>query len=1722
MPYTDEELQAIYGGLGSDTSTPTSSDVPWKTTKEIANIIPNIGNRIANSVTSIAAQINPDYAQPEYHDILKDPLPTFDVGPNRDWKDVALNNVVPEIGAWLVPYTGIAKVARGAMGAGLGAQILSEGLAQGGANYFSAVREPQGTQESPLDSGIMGTASGVVQAALPRWQRALPLAAISALTYAKTGNATEAIGNFVGNMLPGASKAAVESITTAKPPAVNPFDGIADAMRPIGGGSEEMVARHSVPIPGAPIESPFQGGQFSFMDEVHGNFPPEAPTPAAEPLRLQGPQQMDLPLQFEKPPTPPATTADELPYKGMTPIEEPAPNLPDTSGLHLEGKPPIYQQQEFPIVKLQSEGTLDPHAPGFQLLDTPATKTPVPKDLPLFDWRVNKVNEKGPLLLENAKPAEPAAPQVSSPSVEPPKPTAPEPVSTGKKDNNTFDFQTEDGTTHTIQIKRAGRKGFLADVKSGDGDWVRDAVPGGNRTKAQTVEMAKAYLEDKFTRTPEQIPPNQLAHAIAAEHGIVYQGESNGLHAFKDPDTGGNFSIPQEALHTDEVGSKLYDLRESFYTDEPGIKFGEHTDEDIEKAIQNAMAEARTPRKTISEPITPESTPTGESKPSPKDIINNEKAQDHDDMAGVETQLRAAVDLARAKNDTLGTRIALRKLNEFLDVTKPEAQEAARAQIAEKYGKADVETGTKMPTQAKDSIRRFRSRYSNESGAVSPETLAVLAVAGVGGLVAYTRTKGDIGSTLAAATVIAGLGFLGARGLRDLRALVGPEVKATKVPVPNEKIVEKIAQLAKDTARTPGGFAVFGRGGFTAQAVRMAEGLTGWSGSPAFRDAAIRSEGFIADQLNQLSDALQAARPYRPTPGFSEASARYIRGQLVDKPTVEAAIKSGGGVDAANWQKLDAAARKAFPEKWMVVDNPDITNTTGPGVTVWHVSNATKSKLVQMQKDALNSLASAKEDKEFMPFVLKSRETMDTLMQVIHGAVPPGATLDKIMGTMGQYATRSHSLLTDPKFYPSEVEISNAMDRLATLKENRFLDKYATSTSTPGSVPITYKGTTHFVSPAAADEWKNLHTPEALRSLVSQYIQEIKQIGAGKSSGLISKDTSQLGTSLFARRQELDEVTQALLGTHTDPKELIQQTINKLVPTARSAHFMQDVIQMKDGRTGLQMGYRTETEYNKAINAIKDQIRISTDARVTRDLTTRLQELSSYIPVSGQNPRMGIFQGSYVSRIAHDQLAGFTNPFGLLDNAIGRGMGEFSSRLKEFHTILNPITHIRNIVQIPMFLAMAGAADSPAVWKTAWESMQNPLSSVGRRLTLNGVFEGNYVKGEFNHTLEDLLSGNADKTIFERFFSKTSDAGSSILGMIKNGEVRAAFHKAYSMPDNFVRAASYLAAEVRAAKKYGVSVDAADPRVMAEARDFMSRRTMDFANVPQWVKTGRQVPFVSMFLSYAHEVARIGANMAHDTLKGDLKAGATLGGLAALPFLAQTQAENQLSPEDLKAWNLAQRTVPDYSRPRFKLPISRNKDGSFNYFDITPLMPFSDYQMMVKSALNKDMGGVVTTNPFVGLDKTPLLQIAGEQIAGKDFHTQRNYRNIWDRGAGIAQEILPPMTPGLGYEYKKDAPEALGGNLGVTNLRTGRTNTIEGALTRNLLGVDYTQINPGVAVKSAVADAKQEMADERAYFRDVVVSTASPDAKKRAEARYVEAIQHITQRLQAKLQLIPQ
>jgi len=1885
MPYTPEELDFIQNSWAGGTTEPPPDEltpkVPYKTAKQLVNIpLKTAGNLLSEGIGFLAG----DEATQSDLEAAKNLVPSFEVGPAQGWADVGLDTVAPEIASWMVPYTGITKAARGLGAISKGAQVATEAVAQGAANYLSTARNDPTNVTAETS---VGAVSGALQAALPRWQRLLPLAAVSGAYGVAEDSKWLGVANFIGNMLPGVAKAGVAKTA----------DAVANT---VDLSNAKMLPMEAPPsqLPGDAIQARFAAepkdfnsqlypGEFGFADNLQVRVPDEIPQQGSQLNRNPYQQEFNLPpvespsgLQLNRYPS----SFVDSPAAGMDEISTMGLNLVDQNGLRIE--PPRVQPELDPLLTLQSQreapkfgqdftfrelqqgledtgtgelsqwrGDLVSAKPRQPLLhdQIPVSKTPqqladelgvtytgpglggthefkdaqgfnvtLKKDSLSLDNLRAKLAEKPievPRSLEEVPGAgdmhlevlmtqgkEKAAQWLAdyrAHKIFPDGPPKVEPLNATQKveqilandkryisalEGNRVNFP--DTAELGSKIKTVEEAEILKQKYNEIVEQERKVFNDPNLdfnspefAAAQKLNAPRQYINEAYWHaTGEDMAGNSMVNHLlknnpnwkpsveasqklsATAEDALKEAKGNKVEAAKLLDeeiqagnvkgkTKERFQKAKEELEPTQskletYQEKLDDLRNNLASKGEVRKFAEKlhkegyiSDTDLNEVKRLAKDRDMTGDDLISE--------INLAEPKSKDTLKITKKVGHvtdipkgeyttlqpvlrnvatDEVYAASTHAQA-LNLIEEVNDTgvfepgflsnkghYGTKFR-DSLNNINVTGKLNTQQQARVNALNKKFIEIMDDKTVPITEQfaindqiaaiyKEAKSKLKPLNPDEAGTVQKEMLALTAVAGVTAALAYKESRGDIGQTLAWTVLATGLGAAGIKAIKNLKGKVGEGKGLEFTKNPTATLGKKLEQLSTDTFRTPAGEAVGGRGGIWANSAHMAEALTGINAVEALKHLKIHAGGFIADQVEKLNEALGKTRALIPklSSSFVEAEQKFLRGQLADPIVVQDIINSGGSIHPNDWVKMTAAQKAKFPEKWMVLDDPMNTNTKGPGIEVWHVTNATKQRLMEVQRSALDAAATSPTEKAYMAFPVQFRETADTLMQMVHDGLPAGsAERNRLVGTMGQYMTRSHAVITDPHAYPSQMALDNAATRLGILKENDFIN--ANSTPTPTGMkttPVAWRGTTVFMDGVDAANFQFLHSPESLQAEVRDYIKEIRNIAQMKGLKSMPHDSEQFMSSLFTGRKELDEVTQALLGTHAAPMEMMNNTLAKLVPAAQVSHFMQDAVKVTDKATGLKVSFN-EIEFNKEIARVK-QI-LNNPASSPGDLAVaknQYKELQSYSRMD-DNPRFGLGKDTFVSREMKRQIDSFDGtPFGFLDNSIGKGLRTFNSFFKTTHLALSPATIARQFVQAPLMMAMGGVRDANMI-RTAYNGYFNRNSGFGKWMNEWGVFSSSAVHGDFHHSIDDILSGAADANIWDK---------------IKNGAKK--MHTLFSMPDDIVRASVFMNEAKRAAKELGVPLDSFDPRVARRAMEFTARRAMDYSNLPMYVKLGREIPGVNIFLAYTHEIMRISKNAAIDAANGDIQAGATLAGLATLPFIAQKMAEESLSPEDRKDWDRGQRVAQDYSRSRFKLPVSRNKDGSFNYYDVTSILPFNDFQQSARSLMRGDSKAFLATNPLIGWEKAPIFSIMAPQITGRDIHTQREFRGIQDRVRNVARQMLPGWTPGIGYEWEKSMPEAMGGTLGTTNIKTGRSNTLEGALLRNFTGIDSTQVNPDITTRNFISSAKREMANAKQYLMDKLkLSGLSKEGKQRAQEEYVEAITNIIADIQAKLKL---
>lgn len=685
---------------------------------------------------------------------------------------------------------------------------------------------------------------------------------------------------------------------------------------------------------------------------------------------------------------------------------------------------------------------------------------------------------------------------------------------------------------------------------------------------------------------------------------------------------------------------------------------------------------------------------------------------------------------------------------------------------------------------------------------------------------------------------------------------------------------------------------------------------------------------------------------------------------------------------------------------------------------------------------------------------------------------------------------------------------------------------------------------------AKKDLMKQLgHTPEVADSIMREYMREVqanrsvfrRRANAGQKidsslhrrrlvteaeideQRLKVEDielTDPLNPSLKAEQQRLTwmeghQITdnwRAWLGEYTGAKERALLTFAKLHPTSISAKVY-DILDNSQDSFGLKFAYGAE-ELSKTLEKTKAAMTMNPPADEFATLQKQLQELEAFVPLPS-GAAYGKLSGKFVNRFVRDEIATYSTPFQFMEQPILRGISSFNNLVKVSRTALNPITVIRNYLQMPVFglIAKTNVADVLAAKK----EIHKTKGELYKLMLREGITTSDFVAGELTKGPGWMFSGYADSDIATR--------------VAKYGYEKAL--DLYRQPDMLIRAGAFISARKRfASRLFGTPTPTADmlndPRVIEKARNFTDRYTMNYDTVPRIVKLGRQLPFVSLFISYTAEITRILKNLAEDAINphadsaGRMHAIGVLSAMAALPAIIEATATSGLSDKDKQDWEKLKKLSPDYSRSRFQMPYKRDEKGRFHYFDITNMMPADSYAQMIKSAVAGDFEAVAAANPIASLQNTPLLNMAVEQITGEDLHTGKPIHGA-SRVTEVLKEVLPPvLPPGFeGERLQKAFSRNAEGTLGTENLKTGVVVKPSDIVANYLTGMRFANVQLSTVQQRYIGKTKREIAEHQAILRDTLRTNARPEVKQQAQENYRRSVQEIMLQMHQKLAIEP-
>lgn len=783
----------------------------------------------------------------------------------------------------------------------------------------------------------------------------------------------------------------------------------------------------------------------------------------------------------------------------------------------------------------------------------------------------------------------------------------------------------------------------------------------------------------------------------------------------------------------------------------------------------------------------------------------------------------------------------------------------------------------------------------------------------------------------------------------------------------------------------------------------------------------------------------------------------------------------------------------------------------------WYRPSATLTDAVdnyfqgKISKDEFEALLDTAELKTYGQFITTAREAMTTLTKMYASGMGRSGFRDHLIKTSDQYLGRFYSAYKEGKFN------MEAFDRA----KQDFLDRYQKEGYTDETVTAIMhefmrevKANQNMFGRRRGNSGQKIDSSTTYRRLATEEEIEAQAIVVGglehnPFSPEYKKEKAKYDWML---EHKITDNWRDWLGEYKNPVERMIYTFQKVYPSAISARVF-DMLDNKINSNGLKFAYSAK-ELQGVRKILKEGISSSTDPVEIARLQNQLKELEGYGAIP-QGSAYGKLQGKWVDRFTRDEINTYATPYKWMEQPIIRGIAEFNNLIKIGRTAFNPITVIRNIWQMPTFalISQAKLGDIGEAYKIIHHLKDDDYRLMLRR----HIIGADYVSSELSKGPGSIFSGYMDSDIAV----KTAKLGAEKI------------LKFYQQPDMLVRAGAFISARRRFAKraveegKFASLQDAMkDESVIDQAVNFTQRYTMNYATVPRIVKIGRQLPFVNLFISYTSEITRILKNLIEDAISpgpnsaGRMHAITVLGAMAAIPAGMTAFAEGQLSERDKQDWDKMKKLSPVYNRGRFRIPTGRDKKtGNFTYFDITNLLPADNYSQMIKAFAEGDTSAAAAANPLISLQNTPLLNMITEQITGQDLRTGQDISGF-GRVREVLKETLPPWVP-PGYEGQRlirAFSENAEGGTGLTNMKTGVQYKPSDVIANYLTGMRFGNVSLATVQKSAISEAKQEIAAQQSLLSDILRMNTSAEKKAQARAIYDETVQQIMMRLHSKMQ----
>lgn len=761
----------------------------------------------------------------------------------------------------------------------------------------------------------------------------------------------------------------------------------------------------------------------------------------------------------------------------------------------------------------------------------------------------------------------------------------------------------------------------------------------------------------------------------------------------------------------------------------------------------------------------------------------------------------------------------------------------------------------------------------------------------------------------------------------------------------------------------------------------------------------------------------------------------------------------------------------------------------------------------KISKDQFEQLLTTPELQNYGRFIVTAREGMTTLTNMFASGMRKSQFRDHLIETSDKYLGRFYSAYKEGKFN---------MEAFGKAKQD-FMARYPEySDFTADSIMREYmrevQANRSVFRIRRGNSGQKIDSSTTYRRLATEEEIEAQAVLVGglEHNPFTPEYQKEKAKLDWMMEHKVTDNWREWLGEYKNPVERMVYTFQKVYPSAISAKIF-DLLDNRINSNGLKFAY-TSKELVTLRQMLEHGTQSVTDPTELARLQNQIRELDAYGAVP-EGSAYGKLSGKWVDRWTRDELNTYSTPFKWMEQPILRSIAEFNNLIKVGRTAFNPLTTIRNYLQMPAFALIARTTAGDVA--EAYRQIHKVKGDDYRLMLQRHIIGADYVASELSNGPSAIFSGYMDSDIAVKAAKYGAD---KIL-------------KFYQQPDQLVRAGAFISARKRFAQRAMESGEFASlqdamhsPKVIDDAVNFTERYTMNYGTVPNIIKVGRQLPFVNLFISYTAEITRILKNLTEDAISpgpnsaGRMHAITALGAMAAIPAVMTAWAKSNLSDKDRADWEKLEKLSPDYNRARFRIPTGRDEQGRFKYFDITNMLPADNYSQMIKALSNGDFQAAAAANPILSLQNTPLLNMAAEQIAGEDLRTSQKIEGL-GRVREVLKETLPPWVP-PGFEgqrlVKAFSPNDQGGR-GLTNIKSGAQYSPSDIVANYMTGMRFGTADLATVQRAAISEAKQEIAIQQQLMRDTTNLNVPPEQRAKAQAIYNEAVTQIMLRLHSKM-----